>query len=179
MKIEWKKILGGVAPWLATALGGPAAGIAVNTIVDGLGLRDKVDPSDPRAVEAAIAGAVQNTESLLKLREIDTAFQKEMQKAGFAHIEALEALAVDDRKSARQREIAVRDKTPAIGFYGITLGFFGLLTFLLIKAPPAESRDILNIMLGSLGTAWITAVAYFYGDSAGASTARGAKRGDE
>ena len=54
---------------------------------------------------------------------------------------------------------------------GITLGFFGLLTYMLKFDVPAANKDILNIMLGSLGTAWISIVGYFFGSSAGSKTA--------
>lgn len=49
----------------------------------------------------------------------------------------------------------------------ITLGFFGLLTFMLMYDVPTANKDILNIMLGSLGTAWITVVAFYFGSSQG------------
>lgn len=47
----------------------------------------------------------------------------------------------------------------------ITIGFFGLLTYMLKYNVPKENKDILNIMLGSLGTAWITIVNFFFGSS--------------
>jgi hypothetical protein len=49
----------------------------------------------------------------------------------------------------------------------ITTGFFGLLGFMLMHDVPAANKDILNIMLGSLGTAWITVVAFYFGSSQG------------
>lgn len=50
---------------------------------------------------------------------------------------------------------------------GVTLGFFGLLFYMLKYDVPTANKDILNIMLGSLGTAWISIVGYFFGSSAG------------
>lgn len=49
----------------------------------------------------------------------------------------------------------------------ITSGFFGLLSYMLKYDVPTANKDILNIMLGSLGTAWITVVAFYFGSSAG------------
>lgn len=51
---------------------------------------------------------------------------------------------------------------------GVTLGFFGLLGYMLKEDVPAANKDILNIMLGSLGTAWISIIGYFFGSSVGA-----------
>lgn len=40
---------------------------------------------------------------------------------------------------------------------------------MLTHTVPNDSKDVLNIMLGALGTAWITVVAYFYGSSSGSA----------
>lgn len=49
----------------------------------------------------------------------------------------------------------------------VTCGFFGLLFSLLRWAPPKQNEALLNITLGSLGTAWVAIVSYYFGSSAG------------
>lgn len=74
-----------------------------------------------------------------------------------------------DKDSARQREIGVKDKTPMILAYGITLGFFGILAFMMKYDIPPVNKTELDLILGSLGTAWIAVVSYYFGSSAGSS----------
>jgi hypothetical protein len=158
MKIDWKSIVGTVAPTIATALGGPLAGVAVKTLATQL--LGKPDASSEE-VEAAIVGA--DPQTLLRLKEIDAEFKKTIVDAGIK----LEQIASEDRDSARQREIAVKDHTPAILAYAVTVGFFGTLGFLLISGKPDTGGDALLVMLGSLGTAWAGIMAYYYGSSSG------------
>ena len=77
-----------------------------------------------------------------------------------------EKVAAGDRASARAREMAVKDYIPGILAIFLTAGFFGLLGWMMYEAPPDGSKDILNVMLGSLGTGFITMLAYYYGSSA-------------
>lgn len=158
MKIDWKKILGTVAPVLATAAGGPLAGVVTKTLAAKL-LR-KPDATQEE-VETAIISS--SPETLLKLREIETEFEKDMAQVGID----FERIAADDRASARGREIAVKDSMPAVLAVGVTLGFFMVLGWMLINGKPATGGDALLVMLGSLGTAFGSIVAYYYGSSAG------------
>ena len=58
---------------------------------------------------------------------------------------------------------------PALGLI-LTAGFFGLLFVLCFHTVPDPNLAMLNIVLGSLGTAWIGAMAYFFGSSRGSQT---------
>lgn len=166
MGFNLKGVLGTVAPWIATAIGGPMAGQAVSMISGALGLKSDAKLGD---VQEALAQGQLTGDQLVALKKADQEFQEQMQAAGFKHIEDLEALAASDRASARAREIAVKDWTPKVLAIGVTIGFFGLLAFLTFKDVPAMSHDILIAMVGSLGAAWASIVSYYFGSSAGSA----------
>lgn len=81
----------------------------------------------------------------------------------------LAELEASDRNSARQRETAIKDKTPAILAYSITIGFFSVLFYMLNFEVPQSEREVLFVMLGSLGAAWTGIIAYYFGSSAGSA----------
>lgn len=159
--MDWKALIGTVAPYLGAAVGGPLGAAAVGYVADAMGLSEKTEAS----IKSALSGVT--PEQMLAIKNADQAFQVKMLELGYADTEAIAKLAVDDRNSARQREIAVKDNTPKILAYAITIGFFGVLVAMMSVTMPTTSRDVLNIMLGSLGTAWISIVAYYFGSSAG------------
>lgn len=158
MKIDWKHILGTVAPVLATAAGGPLAGVATKAIAAKLLGNADAKPDD---VEAAVLGA--GPETLVKLRELDQQFEKDLQAAGIE----LEKISANDRANARAREIAVKDYTPAGLAFLITAGFFGTLGWMLVNGKPVTGGDALLVMLGALGGAWASVCSYYFGSSAG------------
>ena len=106
-------------------------------------------------------------EQLLALKQAENDFVLKMQALGFQHETDLLQTSAADRASARARETAIKDWTPRVLASGVTIGFFGLLSYLLRHEVPVGSKDILNVMLGSLGTAWISIVTYYFGSSAG------------
>lgn len=159
--MDWKNLIATVSPWIGTALGGPLGGLAVGAVADALGLSDKTEAS----IKQALSGVT--PEQMLALKNADQEFAIKMQELGFANMKDMEAIAASDRDSARKREIAVKDNTPRNLAYAVTAGFFGVLAFMLTNEVPAGSRDVLNIMLGSLGTAWVGINAYYYGSTKG------------
>lgn len=163
---DWRKLVTSIAPTIGTALGGPLGGVAGLALAKVLGVPES-SAGDDTALAAAVQGA--NPDQLLALKKADQDFALQMQSLGFKNVEALEAIAASDRASARDREVKTADWMPkALGLL-ITAGFFGLLAYLMRFEPPAGSRDILNIMLGSLGSAWIGVTTYFFGSSAGSA----------
>ena len=162
--MEWKDVasqVGKFAPYIATALGGPAAGLGVKALCSALGM--DATTTSPDDVAKLFANGQLSGDQLLAMKKAEQDFQLQLKALDINSIKDLEALADSDRASARDRETKVRDHTPEVGFYLITLGFFGLLALMLFHVVPESNTKILDIMTGSLGTAWIGAVQYFYG----------------
>jgi hypothetical protein len=143
-----------VAPTIATALGGPLAGLAVTAVSKALGI-DEADVT--KTIESNKLSADQITQ--LKLAELE--LQKQAQALGLN----FETLAVEDRKSARDMQASTKSWVPGTLAIGITVGFFGILFALMVGY--ATKSDELMIMLGSLGTAWTGIIGFYFGSSAG------------
>lgn len=144
-----------VAPTIATALGGPVAGLATTELEKFFGVKGDT------ALNTSIAAAT--PDQLANLKKIDDDFKAQMAQIGFQE----DKLAYDDTASARQREEVVKDWVPATLAMAVTLGFFSVLGWMLAKGVPKDS-DVLLVMLGSLGTAWTAIVGYYFGSSVGA-----------
>jgi hypothetical protein len=156
-----------LAPTLATALGGPLAGGAVMALESVFGITPKPDAStDDRqsTLAAAISGAT--PEQLAAMRAKDQDYALAMAQAGFKNTETLASLAVEDRASARAMQISTKSLTAPFLALFVTLGFFGVLSVMMFYPLPTATHDALMLMLGSLGTAWISVIAYYFGSSA-------------
>jgi len=155
-----KQALGAVAPILGSAVGGPLGGTAAGLVAQALGL----EPQTP-APQLATAVAAATPDQLVALKKADEDFQTALKTLDLN----AEKIAADDRASARTREAATHDWVPGVLMLLLTGGFFGLLGYLAAHDVPAGNRDLLNVMLGSLGAAWTGGVTYYYGSSAGAA----------
>lgn len=158
-------VIGKVLPWITGALTGgvPALlGMAAQEVGKAIGV--EIEPTQ-KAVESAIVGAT--PEQLLAIKEAENRFSLRMQELGYQSEKDLYELEVKDRDSARAREIAVRDRMPSALAVLVTLGFFGVLGWMLAYGVPSTGGEALLVMLGSLGTAWSGIIAYFFGSSHG------------
>jgi hypothetical protein len=160
MGLDWKSLIKTVAPGLATALGGPLAGMATKAVSDAV-----LGRPDSSEAELSAALAAGGPEILQKLREADQRFQAEMKKLDID----LEKIAADDRASARQREASVKDRTPAVIATMAFIGFFGILIALMFVDIKPGAKDALMIMLGALGGIVTSITAYYYGSSSGSA----------
>lgn len=161
--MTWKKILGTVAPTLASALGGPMAGLAVKQISEKvLGVPAGKDAEE--RVAAAIAGA--SPEMLAKLKELDQAFAKEMAKLDID----LERIHADDRANARARQVKMNDHTPTAIAAAVIIGFMVGVWFVSTHQIPAENKEVVITMLGALGALATTVVTYYFGSSRSSRT---------
>jgi len=151
-------LLAQVAPTVATALGGPLAGLAVKTLSEAMFGHQDGNESE---VSAALMSAT--PEQLQKLKEIDATFKLKMKELDID----LERISAADRDSARNMQIHTNDWIPRVLAILITVGFFGILVWMLIKGMPPTGTEALLMMLGALGTAWTGVVNFYYGSSAG------------
>lgn len=150
--MEWLKQ---IAPTIATAMGGPLAGMAVSAISKAIGV-------EPEKVGDLISNNKLTADQIAQVKMAEIELQKQAQELGLN----FEKLAVDDRKSARDMQAAIRSKVPPTLAAIVTLGFFGILVMMLLGKVDSNNPAIL-MMLGSLGTAWTGIIAYYFGSSAG------------
>lgn len=151
-------LLGQVAPSIATALGGPLAGVAVRTLSNALfGHED--------ASEEQVSEALSNAtpDQLAAIKKIDADFKVQMKSLDID----LERIAAGDRDSARKMQSETKDWTPKILAFFITFGFFGALVWILVFGIPKTGTEVILMMLGSLSSAWTGVVQFYYGSSAG------------
>ena len=148
--MEW---LAQIAPGIATALGGPLAGLAVSAISKALGI-------DEKDVQSTIESGKLTSDQLASIKQAEIELQKQANELGLD----FEKLATDDRKSARDMQVATKSYIPAILAIGVTIGFFGILVSLMTDN--VTKSDALLLMLGSLGTAWTAIVSFYFGSSA-------------
>lgn len=151
-------LLGQIAPSIATALGGPLAGIAVKTLSNAL-------LGHESGTEEDVANALQNAspEQLSVIKKIDADFKVRMKELDID----LERISAGDRDSARQMQRDTKDSTPKILAYFITFGFFGALVWILVFGLPQTGLEVILMMLGSLSSSWTGVVQFYYGSSAG------------
>ena len=148
--MDWLK---SIAPTIATALGGPLAGLAVNAVSSALGI-------DPDKVNDTIQSGKLTADQIASIQQAELALKAKAQELGLN----FEHLATEDRKSARDMQTATRSMIPPILAIMVTLGFFGILIGMMTGK--VTSGEALMIMLGSLGTAWTGIIAFYFGSSA-------------
>lgn len=154
---DWKNIVATVAPGIATALGGPLAGMAVSALATKMLGKPNATQAE---VQAAVLGATPEDLLKLKLAEID--FQKAMSDAGIK----LEELASADRANARDREIKTQDWTPRILAALVVAGWITVQFYLLRHVVDASMRELIARVLGTLDSALMLVLSYYFGSSA-------------
>jgi hypothetical protein len=151
-------LLGSVAPTLATALGGPLAGLAVKSLSKAL--LGAEDFSEEAVMEAM---ATATPEQLAAVKKIDADFKVQMKSLDID----LERIAVDDRKSARTMQTETKDWIPRALAISVTLGYFGIIAYVLVSGLPVNGSEVLLMLLGTLSAGWTGVMAFYFGSSSG------------
>ena len=151
-------LIGSVAPTIATALGGPVAGMAVKAISGALFGHDGGSKDDIMTALANPTG-----DQLAALKKIDADFAVQMKALDID----LERIAAGDRASARDMQKETKDWIPRALAVSVTVGFFAILLYMLVYGLPTTGNEALLLLLGALQTAWGGIVAFYFGSSSG------------
>ena len=154
MADSWIDTVAKLAPTVASCLGSPVAGMAVGALETALGMS-----SDE--VQKTVESGKLTGDQVAAIQQAELALKEKAQELGLDFAK----LGNEDRASARMMQQNVKSWVPPFLAISVTLGFFGILVGLMLgKINQASEVDI---MLGSLGTAWTGIVAFYFGSSAG------------
>lgn len=155
--MDWLKT---VAPTVATALGGPLAGLAVEAIGSAFGWTD----ATKEKVESVLASGQLTGEQMLQLKQAEIALKQRQEELGFQ----FEELTFKDRDSARQRESVVKDNTNKILAYIVVGAFITMVASILMGWSKAESV-MAGTLVGYLSAKAEQVLAYYFGSTKGSA----------
>ena len=162
---DWKGLIGSIAPTLATALGGPLAGVAVSAL-------SQTILGNPDGTEQDIATALaanKDPKLFADIKAADQAFAVKMKELDID----LERLATENTKDARSRQVEMakagwNDYTQDILAYTAIIGFFAVLYALFVRSlPEGLPRDAFLVLLGTLTKIVSDLYNYYFGSSSG------------
>lgn len=165
-----KSILGGIAPIIGTALGGPFGGAAAKILADKLNLPTEGKSTEQIQTEAEAVLAAPNSEAFLKVKEAEYEFKKWMADNNVKEQE----LVFKDISDARQREIRTKDQTNKQLAFILTGMLAGVIATMFIMAfvGTTVSESILStltLLLGVLIGDHKQVISYYFGSSRGSA----------
>ena len=158
--MDWKSVIGVVAPTLATALGGPLAGLAVEALGKVMG----VDEPTVEKVKDAFAQGQLTGDQIAQLKQAEIALQLRMRELDINE----QQLCAGDRDSARKMQIATQSVWPGALSAITTLAVLGVIGARMTGlALPEDSTTVQ--LIGSLTTGWGLCLSYWFCTTRGAS----------
>jgi hypothetical protein len=145
-----QNILKSVVPGLATAVGGPLAGIAIQAIADKLG----VDPSE----NAIVQHLTSNPEDAIKLKEID------VEKLRLLHANTADARAMNVA-AMNSKDWFVSHFNPMLAtFWSVVSAVY--IAFITFATIPENNVRFADTVLGFiLGTVVATLINFYFGSA--------------
>ena len=149
-------LIGSIAPTIATALGGPVAGMAVKALSGALlGHEDGTEDD----IKAALANPT--ADQLAALKKIDADFKVQMKSLDID----LERIAASDRDSARNMAIMTHDWTPRVLAVVVVVAWGIVQWYLLHNVIDASMRELVARVLGTLDGALMLVLSYYFGSA--------------
>jgi hypothetical protein len=160
-------LLLGIAPTVADWIFGDKTGAAIGKVTDIA--KDILGTDDAGGIERAIAAdpnlALQFKQAIIQAAADARRVELDSFRAQLADVQSARTQTVDLAKA----NSAIAWGAPIIS--AIVLAAFGMALWAVLKQEvPAGSRDIANIMLGTLGAMASAVVGYWVGSSAGSAS---------
>lgn len=177
-EFDWKKIVGTVAPAVASAFGTPAMGVAVAALSQVIFGRTDADAAD---VARSIADGQLTGDQLVAIRQADNDFKIKMGQMGL-DLQKLEAdteqAYLKDVQDARARQVATRDFMPQIIFFLFLAIYVAEVAMFFYGQMPTDEyvRALMTRAFGTVEAGVVGAVAYFIGSSRGSKQSGDAVR---
>ena len=149
-------LIGSVAPTIATALGGPVAGMAVKALSGALFGHDGATEDE---IKTALANP--SADQLAALKKIDADFRVQMKSLDID----LERIAASDRDSARNYAILTHDLTPRILAVIVVVAWGTVQWFMLHNVIEPSMRELIARVLGTLDGALMLVLSYYFGSA--------------
>jgi hypothetical protein len=150
------KLIENVAPTIATAIGGPVAGMAVKALSTALLGHGDGSEDD---IKAALATAT--PDQIAAIRKVDADFKVQMKQLDIDLVK----IAADDRDSARQMAVGTHSWTPSIMSYVIVVCWAVIQYFLFTHIIDASMRELIARVLGTLDGALMLVLSFWFGSS--------------
>jgi len=153
MKLDGlKNLIGGLAPTIGAALGGPVGGMAAETIPKVLGCSP-----EPKAIEQAIQQAT--PEQLAEIKKAEIQFQTRMKEL------EVDVFALETKDIQHARQVMGKDWTPRAIAIMCVIFFGGYIAMVTIQDPAANDDGIVNLVLGYLGGIVSSIISFYFGAS--------------
>lgn len=154
--MDWKATISAIAPTIATALGGPLAGLAVDAIGKALGL----ETPTVEAVKTAFSQGNLTADQIVQLKSAEQALKVKMRELDIDEAQ----LVISDRDSARKREMSVQDKTNRNLAYIVVGAFLALVGSTILGYAKVDSV-LAGTLVGYLSAKCEQVLAYYFGSS--------------
>lgn len=176
--MDWKNVLGSIAPVLAGALGGgPIGAAAVKILADKL--LGRPEASEDELIDALSSGSLTGDQIVL-IKQAEQSFLLEMEKIDASREQA----GLVDTQSARQQTVDLAKAESKIAWAApvistvIVSGFFACVILMVFVQREWDERtaNLLNVLFGSLIIGFGQVCNYWLGSSAGSKRSGDALR---
>ena len=153
--MDWLKT---IAPTIATAMGGPLAGMAVDAIGNALGMKD----ATKEQVKDLLASGTLTSDQMASLKQADASLKVRMKELEID----MEKVHAGDRNSAREMAAKTGDVwTPRVMALVVFI-VWGAVNYKLFNGTiNSDMRELVARALGTLDAVLMAVIYYYYGSS--------------